>query len=387
MWDLVVVGSGPAGAAAALGALRHRPDLRVALVDRAAFPRDKPCGDGIAPHVLDLLESVGVRGLFDDQVPIPRLGLERERRTVERTMARPALVVPREVFDLRLREVACAAGAVPVAHRVRSVEAGPTAVALDSALAAPVVVAADGAHSQVRRSLGLRAGRTALALRGYAPTPPARRGRQVIVFGTNRQPSYAWSFDRGDGLANVGYGELLTRRRTAPSRAQLLEQLETLLPGATEDGTAWRGHQLPLSSARWVPARGRVLLAGDAAGLINPLTGEGIYYAVLTGLLAGRAAAESLDRDGGAGAGERYRRASGPLLRRHLRHTSAAARLSLHGAVLEAGLQASHTDQAVFDDLVELGLGRGLITPRLATGLARGVAGRAVDRLRIGGPG
>ena len=100
----------------------------------------------------------------------------------------------------------------------------------------------------------------AVAIRGYAPTPPARRGQQVIVFGSGRQPAYAWAFDRGDGLSNIGYGELLDAR-PKPSRAHLLEQVEALLPGSTEGATDWVGHQLPLSSgthadaARTGPAR------------------------------------------------------------------------------------------------------------------------------------
>ena len=73
-WDLVVVGAGPAGTAAALGALTARPGLRVLLLDRADFPRDKACGDGIAPHVLDVLEQVGVTGLRDDQAPVSTAG-------------------------------------------------------------------------------------------------------------------------------------------------------------------------------------------------------------------------------------------------------------------------------------------------------------------------
>jgi hypothetical protein len=68
-WDIVVIGAGTAGAATALGALSVRPGLRVLLLDRAAFPRDKACGDGIAPHVLDVLASVGVMGLLDDWTP------------------------------------------------------------------------------------------------------------------------------------------------------------------------------------------------------------------------------------------------------------------------------------------------------------------------------
>ncbi|WP_435743739.1 NAD(P)/FAD-dependent oxidoreductase [Nocardioides sp. SYSU DS0663] len=371
-WDLVVVGAGPAGTSAALGALHHDPSLRVLLLDRADFPRDKACGDGIAPHALDMLAGIGVRGLLDDRVPVRRLRLSHGPAAVERAMARPAYVVPRTVLDARLVEAALAAGATLRRHRVREVRAGgqDDPVAVDDVRGA-VVVGADGAHSQVRRALGRPRGPAALAVRGYAPVADGRRGAQVIRLGTEHQPSYAWSFDCGDGTANVGYGELLRADRPSPTRADLLARLDRLLPGATAGARAWQGHHLPLSTARWRPSDGRVLLAGDAAGLVNPLTGEGIFYAVATGLAAGRAAATAV-RDGRPQiAGRRHRRATREVLLPHLRHTAAAARLSRSSRVLTAGLHAAGRDQRVFDDLVELGLARGRLTPTLALGLGR----------------
>ncbi len=369
--DLAIVGAGPAGAAAALGALHADPGLRVALLDRADFPRDKACGDGVAPHVLDRLAEVGVTGLLDDRVPVARLRLDRGGRGAERTMARPSYVVPRAVLDARLVEAAQRAGAELVRHRVRDVAIGD-GVVLDGAIAAPVVVGADGARSVVRRRLGWAPGTTALALRGYAPVTAGREGAQVIVFGTARQPSYAWSFDRGDGFANVGYGEVLgdgSASNRAPSKTELIGHLESLLPGATRDASDWRGHHLPLSGLRWRPPAGRVLLVGDAAGLVNPMTGEGIYYAVATGIAAGRAATRALAEGRPETAGRRYARDARAHLFPHLRHTAAAGRLSRSAPLLDAGLRASAADQRVFDDLVELGLARGRITPAVVRGL------------------
>ncbi|PJE97269.1 hyaluronate lyase [Streptomyces carminius] len=370
-WDLAVVGAGPAGAATALGALHADPRLRVALLDRADFPRDKACGDGVAPHVLDLLAEVGATGLVEDRVPVGRLRIGRGGLAAERRTARPAWVVPRRILDARLVDAALAAGARFRRHRVRELRQHTGAVVLDGEISAAVVVGADGAHSAVRRALGRPRGPSALALRGYAPVAPGRRGAQVIEFGTRHQPSYAWSFDRGDGHANIGYGEVLHTGRPAPTRAQLLERLDVLLPGAAEGGRDWTGHHLPLSTAHWRPPAGRVLLAGDAAGLVNPLTGEGIYYAVATGIAAGRAAAAARHEGRPERAGEWYARATRRILLPHLRHTALAARLARGRLVLAAGLRASAADQRVFDDLVELGLARGRLTPTVAFGLGR----------------
>ena len=370
MWDVAIVGAGPAGAAAALAVKASSPRTSVLLLDRSHFPRDKACGDGVAPHVVDELAGLGVTGLLDDRPPVQQLRVQHQRHSVERSMARPAYVVPRTVFDNRLVEAAVTAGAVLRRQRVRSVRSVGDLVVLDDDIEAQVVIGCDGAHSALRGFLGLAPGLRALAIRGYAPTHPLRRGLQVIVFGRGRQPAYAWSFDRGDGLANVGYGELLTARRPAPTRAHLLAELERLLPGATAGGDDWLGHHLPLSSWRWRHRAGRVLLAGDAAGLVNPMTGEGIYYAVATGALAGRAAVKAIRADEPTAAGAAYGEAVRRLLGRHQKHTAAAARLISVRGVAAGAVRAAAHDQRVFDDLVEVGLGNGLLTHRVVRGMA-----------------
>jgi menaquinone-9 beta-reductase len=369
MWDVAVVGAGPAGSVAALSALRRDPSARVLLLDRADFPRDKACGDGVAPHVLDVLASLGVPDLLADRAPVRTLELSRGGLTTARPMARAAYVVPRTVLDARLVHAAVDAGAELRRHRVRDVTVHPDRVVLDDRVEARVVVAADGAHSLLRRHAGLPpARRRAVALRGYRPTPPPWRDRQVIRFGQVRQPSYAWAFDRGDGWCNVGYGEVLHRSGAAPTRQGMLAALDDLLPGGTEDVDDWRGHHLPLSGLRWRQPAGRILLAGDAAGLVNPMTGEGIYYAVATGALAGRTAVGA-GADGDPGAAHR-RRVRG-LLATHLATTATVSSLLPVAGILPAGLRAAGASQGVFDDLVELGLGRGLLTGRVLSGLSR----------------
>ena len=383
-WDIVVVGAGPAGACAALGALRADPGLRVLLLDRADFPRDKSCGDGIAPHVLDALGSVGAADAVAGWAPLRHLELARGDTRVCGPMAREVYVVPREVFDARLVEHAVAAGAVLERRRVRRVEVRDDRVVLDGEVAAHVVVGADGVHSVLRpQLLGESREPRAIAIRGYAPTVEHRRGTQVIRYGPRAQPAYAWAFDRGDGWSNVGYGELLpgVTRGEAPSRALLLDQLEALLPGTVPDGTCWKGHHLPLSGWRWKQPDGPVLLVGDAAALVNPMTGEGIYYAVATGILAGRTAARCVTAGEPQRAGAEHRSAVRGLLARHLKHTWTAARLARVPAVVDAGIRAADGDRHAFDALVELGLGDGRIGPRLAGGLALQLAGHLTRSL------
>ena len=372
------MGAGPAGAAAALEARRLCPDASVLLVDRATFPRDKACGDGLGPHAVDELTELGAANVLDGYPPIRRLRLRSPRGLeVAGDPARPNHVVPRAVLDARLVAAAAAAGAeLRCGRAVRRLEQGDGMVVVDGDLAARVVVGADGANSTVRRQLGAPANpdrALAIAVRGYAPAPPGRP-EQLIAWVAEGWPAYVWSFPTGTGVANVGYG--LLRSRFDGGRAELHRRLRDLLPDASPDPDSLRAHHLPFSSFRPPPGAGRVLLAGDAASLINPLSGEGIYYALASGRLAARAAlghpADPLPA---------YRRLLARALGRHLRHASVLARAIHAPALAEAGLGAAAGSPAMFDTLVELGLGQARITPRLVAALPRGLArARAATR-------
>jgi flavin-dependent dehydrogenase len=286
---------------------------------------------------------------------------------VSRRVARPAYTIPRTVFDARLVDAAVAAGAELVRHTVRAIDVRPGGVVLDGTLHARTLIGADGAYSLVRRSLGQPAnppGRLAIAIRGYAPAVGPMQQR-IVTSAAAQWPAYAWSFPIGDGRANIGYGEVL---RDAPiTREHLLERLAALLPDIdTGHAEALRAHHLPLSTFRPVPGRGRLLLAGDALSLINPFTGEGIFYALLSGALAGAAAARA-----GLGAARLYRLALHRRLGRHLRHSGVASWLGEHAWIVDAAVRAARADQRTFDSIVELGLGDGLLTPRTVAAIAR----------------
>ncbi|WP_435824205.1 geranylgeranyl reductase family protein [Micromonospora echinofusca] len=370
-FDVVVVGAGPAGSAAALAA--RRAGASVLLLDRSDFPRDKACGDGIAAHALDVLDELGVPDAVAGYAPLPALRLVGPGGgTVARALPRPAYTVPRKVFDARLVAAAVAAGARLRRHTVRHVEVRDDRVVLDGGLAARAVVGADGAGSVLRRALGHRPNpdrHLALAIRGYAPAltgPP----EQLIVTSAPRWPAYAWSFPIGDGRANVGYGEVL--RGEPLSRAHLVDRLGALLPG-TDPATVTdlRAHHLPLSTHRPAPGQGRLLLAGDALSLINPFTGEGIFYALLSGALAGAAAAGSPEQ-----AARRYAATLRRRLGTHLRHSSVAAWLARRRQVVDAAVRAARRDDRVYRTVVELGLGDGRLDARTLGMIGIGLSAR-----------
>lgn len=368
-WDVVVVGAGPAGSTAALAALAAAPDARVLIVDRESFPRDKVCGDAAAAHVVRDLAALGVDHVTEGFDPVCQIEVRPAVGDVSRGPVPGGMhVIPRRVLDERLLAAAIDRGARFEQRRVRTCDSGPDGVVIDGSILAGAVVGADGAESVVRRQLSLpvNPGRhMAIAIRGYARTADVDA---VVALRSRDWPAYAWSFPIGDGMANVGYGQLV--RGSSITRAALLAGVDELLPGVSEGGSGWRAHRLPLSTHRPRQPDGRVLLAGDAASLVNPLSGEGIFYAVRSGALAGRAALL------GSGAGAHYRAALRAELGRHLRHTSAAVRVSRSARLVKGGTRLMARSPRVFADVIDLGMGQGVIGPAGAAAAARALISR-----------
>jgi geranylgeranyl reductase family protein len=291
--DVAVVGAGPAGATAAL--VLARAGVEVTLLDRVALPRDKTCGGGVVARALTTLPP-GI------DIPVERrLGVVESRFagagvtvTVERET--PLVHMTRRApLDFALADAARDAGAVlaaPCALERAHIEADH--VRLETAggpLRARLVVAADGATGPAGRAAGWiepLASVPALDAEVTAPPRLIDRFTDRARFDLGTPPGgYGWIFPKADHLS-VGVG-VFTR---STARRRLREELQRYLH-AVGLGEATvrsvRGAPIPVRP-RWEVARGRVLLAGDAAGLADPLTGEGISLAILSGRLA----AESL---------------------------------------------------------------------------------------------
>ena len=363
--DLLIVGGGPAGAAAALRAKQLRPEWQVVVLDKDEFPRDKVCGDGIGPHAVAELASLGAHRAVEGRQAVLSIHLEGPNgATATGVPPRAGYVVRRRDFDAAIVAAAVDAGAHVVKERVDSVEATSDGILVNGTWAAPWLVAADGANSRCRRLLGEKGAKgrhLVFAVRGYQPW---EQQTFEIRWEKTLYPAYSWRFPLGDGYANVGFGCIKSALDDQGGRTQLWEAAAATC-GIDTDEVPLRAHHLPLTSARLSRTHGRVLFAGDAAGLINPLTGEGIYYALASGRIAANAAAS------GGDVPHEYERGLRHAFGKHFATTSGVAVLANLQRNIDASIRAAARDQLVFDDLVEVAIGDGLLTRRIVTGVAR----------------
>jgi len=321
--EVIVVGAGPAGASAAY----HLASLgrQVLLLDRARFPRDKSCGDGLTLPAVRLLDSMGVLDRLNGP---PRIAGARVfmRGRGQREFLYPTgkvspdfgLVVPRYRLDHAICSRAVEAGAelwektlatrlIREQSRVVGVEVTRQHAVMR--LFAPVVVAADGAASRLSAQAGLAESASehfGFAIRGYYTNierlDPLLEIYMPLMDPTDRYvlPSYGWVFPTGDGNANIGVG--IFERGYGTTVRQLMDaflrQLRETDSRFDRMGAAGRWLGAPLSfefqpDRCFAPGFVRV---GDAAGMISPFTGEGISYA----LESGKVAAEAIHRNLGS---------------------------------------------------------------------------------------
>jgi len=307
--DVAVIGAGPAGSAAAL--VLARAGARVALVDKTAFPRDKACGDLVGPRGVQALEDLGVRlagaePVGDMRVVGPTGRSVRLPCQPGRTYPGHGVALPRVVLDQALRDAALDAGSVAYTARAGTPLLDDDRLAGfelsgGTRLKADFVIGADGAMSRVATAAGLVDARQVLwgfALRCYLD---ASVDLPTIVLWEETRwrgfPGYGWIFPGPGGRANLGVGVGVLGDRAAAGHAArslgaFVDVLHRfgLLDRAARLPADRLGGWLKMGMVGTIPARGRVLLVGDAAGLVNPLQGEGISEA----LASGRAAAEAV---------------------------------------------------------------------------------------------
>ena len=328
--DVIVVGAGPGGSTAAYALAQA--GLDVLLLEKTEFPREKVCGDGLTPRAVKSLVDIGIdttaengfirnRGLriigggmrlelpWPDLATYPDYGLVRPRLDFDDLLANHA-----RKAGARLQTGSNVVGPVlDATGRVVGVTAKVGPDKTEQTYRAPLVIAADGVSARLALALGIvkRDDRPmGVAVRRYYTSPRTSDDMleswlELRAENGDLLPGYGWVFGVGDGTSNVGLGLLNTTKAWQDTDYRKL--LRSWVGGMPEE---WqyteefatgpiRGAALPMGFNRQPHYTRGVLLIGDAAGAVNPFNGEGIAYAMESGLLAAEVAVQALARPEG----------------------------------------------------------------------------------------
>ncbi len=307
--EVIVVGAGPSGSSAAIAMAQRGRD--VLLIDRARFPRDKTCGDGIPSSAIEILYSLGMKDkvLASNFYEIQRVLLSSPSgHTLEAPLklgkdGSHSYVIPRMQFDALIQEYAVESGVSflqgqvtgPIVEDGRVIGVKVKSSGTEEDILAKVVVGADGVTSSIARELrpdNPEDKHRAVALRAYIEDLEELPGVVEFYLYNEILPGYAWIFPLGEGKANIGLGMRLDKFRGNDKSLEELLDVFLNLPaiksrirqGSKMDGVAkW---QLNFGSQNMQRSYDGAILIGDAAGLINPLTGGGIANGLQSAVMA-----------------------------------------------------------------------------------------------------
>jgi len=295
-FDVLVAGAGPAGSATAYRLARA--GASVLLADRARFPRDKPCGGGLTLRAVREL-PIDVAPVVEDVVDRFEVRLEYRRRFVRGGDGPLCLMTQRRRLDAHLAAAAARAGADfrdgTKVDEIELADDGIAATVGGARIRAKVLVGADGVNGVTARALGLTGRELGVALEGNCSYHRVDRDRYVrrLVLEVGIIPGgYGWAFPKGDHV-NFGIGGW---EREGPHLRDHLRRLCAAHGIGPDDLTDLRGYRLPMRRPDSRLARGRALLVGDAAGLVDPLSGDGLYEAFVSARLATEAIHDLLER-------------------------------------------------------------------------------------------
>jgi geranylgeranyl reductase family protein len=318
-FSVAIIGAGPAGASCAISLAQHGAP-GIALIDKHRFPRDKSCGDGIGPGAVQIMKKLGLGDHLSAHIPIKYLSVSGPSGVRAKGLlpliggSRPVgYTIPRLTFDNYITQAALAAGVTDLTGNqfedaafdndrwkftLRNTQSGERTTAT-----ADILLGSDGARSKVRRILRVPMNsdrHTGTAVRIYADSPHASFDALHIDFEHDLLPAYGWLFPIDRHRANIGVGiDLQTYRRQHQHLKKLLAcYRRSLGSDLAYDEQSYNAFILPYGSELPILAhpRLRAALLGDAGSMVNPLTGEGIFYGMFAGELLGRLLALALKK-------------------------------------------------------------------------------------------
>ena len=309
-YDFIIIGAGPAGSIAAHKSATE--GAKVALIDQDVFPRDKICGNGVSRRGLLILKRIGLEN-WSRQFLRPQVlrlkspdGKILDGQADQRDSRCYGRLIPRKHLDEKLILTAIEAGAKLIeGTKVLAIELSSKSIHVFTEkykLTSQLVILCDGSHATLTCQIGLANSLPELmAVRQYFTGDSGPKNRMEIHFEQSVLPYYCWLFPLEDGRINIGTASYTTK--AIKGKVNLRETLINF----TTDPTATQGRLIqakPVGSIQGHPLRTqfgatlthatRVLVAGDAAGLVNPLTGEGIASAMESGELAATHALHAL---------------------------------------------------------------------------------------------
>ena len=383
LYDVLIIGAGPSGSNAAISYKNLNPDLKVGLIDKSVFPRDKSCGDAIGPGVISALKRFNNQHILDNEPQVvsttlygpENIGIQNYIPEVKNKEDSIVYVIPRIDLDNRILNLAKDLDVdVFEGYSFVSFEKdldNKLIVEIKNGdnitkLGAKILVGADGANSRVRKQLNVNTNsdwHKAIAIRAYIDSPNYLEifKERTLMFEINvsAEKGYAWAFPSKGNLLNIGIGVPLNIFKKEKLDINVL--LQDFITQLTNRGVVVenirdeKSYLLPFASSRPKFRNDiNVALIGDASSMINPMSGEGIFYGMEAGYLLAKNTYNLIDSPELTKGIADYEKAFSKRFRKHYL-SCALARLLLQSPFMTKRLlKVASNDQNTIDFVVEL---------------------------------